>query len=118
PNHAHPQHHRRHPSCIIHRRFPLVPASVAILVPPDRPPSARTSTGFRAPAPHAQPPAPRYLPPMNKGRLEAFSDGVIAVAITIMVLDLKPPHEESLHALSLVYPTFLSYLLSFVYVAI
>src|SRR5436190_12384701 len=55
---------------------------------------------------------------MSKGRLEAFSDAVIAVAITIMVLDLKPPHDQSLHALTLVYPTFISYILSFVYIAI
>jgi uncharacterized membrane protein len=55
---------------------------------------------------------------MNKGRLEAFSDGVIAVIITIMVLELKVPHGSDLDALRQVVPTLLSYLLSFVYVGI
>ncbi|WP_158827254.1 TMEM175 family protein [Mucilaginibacter lacusdianchii] len=55
---------------------------------------------------------------MNKGRLEAFSDGVIAIIITIMVLELKTPHGESLTALKPLIPTFLSYVLSFVYVGI
>jgi uncharacterized membrane protein len=55
---------------------------------------------------------------MGKGRLEAFSDGVIAIIITIMVLELQPPHETSLGALFLLAPTFLSYLLSFIYVGI
>ncbi|HYP62321.1 MAG TPA: TMEM175 family protein [Acidocella sp.] len=55
---------------------------------------------------------------MEKDRLAAFSDGVIAVIITIMVLDLKTPHEPSLAALRQVLPTFTSYVLSFVYVAI
>ena len=55
---------------------------------------------------------------MGKGRLEAFSDGVIAVIITIMVLELKPPHEPTLHALLANAPIFLSYILSFVYVGI
>src|SRR6185369_8890899 len=59
-----------------------------------------------------------YAPPMGKGRLEAFSDGVIAVAITIMVLELKTPHEESLHALRAQLPTLISYLLSFIYIGI
>src|ERR1700759_5268431 len=54
----------------------------------------------------------------SPGRLEAFSDGVIAIIITIMVLELKVPHETSLHALAELWPTFLSYLLSFVFVAI
>ncbi len=55
---------------------------------------------------------------MNKGRLEAFSDGVIAVIITIMVLDLKAPHGEGFEALRPLIPTFLMYVLSFVYVGI
>ena len=56
--------------------------------------------------------------PMGKSRLEAFSDGVIAVIITIMVLELKVPHGESLDALTQVLPVFLVYVLSFVYVGI
>lgn len=55
---------------------------------------------------------------MSKGRLEAFSDGVIAIIITIMVLELAPPHEADLAALSPLIPKFLSYVLSFVFVAI
>jgi len=55
---------------------------------------------------------------VEKDRLVAFSDGVIAVIITIMVLELKVPQGASLAALSAVTPVFLSYLLSFVYVAI
>ena len=55
---------------------------------------------------------------MNKGRLEAFSDGVIAIIITIMVLELKVPHSESLDALVPLWPVFLSYTLSFVYLGI
>jgi uncharacterized membrane protein len=55
---------------------------------------------------------------MNTARLEAFSDGVIAIIITIMVLDLKVPHEVHLAALVSVLPVFLSYVLSFVYVGI
>jgi len=55
---------------------------------------------------------------MGKGRLEAFSDGVIAIIITIMVLELKVPHGESLDALRPLLPVFLSYVLSFVYVGI
>ena len=55
---------------------------------------------------------------MGKNRLEAFSDGVIAVIITIMVLELKVPHGESLAALTQVLPVFLVYVLSFVYVGI
>ncbi|MDR3412665.1 MAG: TMEM175 family protein [Formivibrio sp.] len=55
---------------------------------------------------------------MNKNRLEAFSDGVIAIIITIMVLELKVPHGESVQALSPLVPAFLSYVLSFVYVGI
>jgi uncharacterized membrane protein len=55
---------------------------------------------------------------VSKGRLEAFSDGVIAVIITIMVLELKAPHGNDLHALATLWPVFLSYILSFVYVGI
>jgi uncharacterized membrane protein len=55
---------------------------------------------------------------MNKGRLEAFSDGVIAIIITIMVLDLKVPHGAGFEALKPVIPTLLLYLLSFLYVGI
>jgi uncharacterized membrane protein len=55
---------------------------------------------------------------VNKGRLEAFSDGVIAIIITIMVLDLKVPHSESFDALRPLVPVLLVYLLSFVYVGI
>jgi len=55
---------------------------------------------------------------MGKGRLEAFSDAVIAIIITIMVLELKVPHGDSLQDLLPLLPVFLSYVLSFVYVAI
>ena len=55
---------------------------------------------------------------MNKGRLEAFSDGVLAVIITIMVLEMKPPHGTELSVLRPVIPVFFSYVLSFVYVGI
>ncbi len=55
---------------------------------------------------------------MEKNRLEAFSDGVLAIIITIMVLEMKVPHETGLAALRPVFPVFLSYLLSFIYVGI
>ncbi len=55
---------------------------------------------------------------MGKGRLEAFSDGVLAVIITIMVLDLRAPHADSLRALRPLLPTFLSYVLSFIFIGI
>ena len=55
---------------------------------------------------------------MGKGRLEAFSDGVIAIIITIMVLEMKVPHGDSFEALAPLVPVFLSYVLSFVYVGI
>ena len=55
---------------------------------------------------------------MQKERLTAFSDGVIAIIITIMVLELKAPHGERLGDLLRLWPTFSSYVLSFVYVAI
>ena len=56
---------------------------------------------------------------MEKGRLEAFSDAVIAILITVMVLELRvPEHDASLGALRDVYPVFLTYVLSFVYLGI
>jgi uncharacterized membrane protein len=55
---------------------------------------------------------------MTKGRLEAFSDGVIAIIITIMVLELKVPHGDDASALAPLLPVFLSYVLSFVYLGI
>ncbi len=55
---------------------------------------------------------------MGKGRLEAFSDGVLAIIITIMVLELKVPHEATLDALQALYPVLLCYVLSFIYVGI
>lgn len=55
---------------------------------------------------------------MSKGRLEAFSDGVIAIIITIMVLEMKVPHGGRVQDLAPLVPVFLSYVLSFVYVGI
>jgi uncharacterized membrane protein len=55
---------------------------------------------------------------MGKNRLEGFSDGVMAIIITIMVLELKVPHGSNLDALRPVVPVFLSYILSFVYIGI
>lgn len=55
---------------------------------------------------------------MGKGRLEAFSDGVLAIIITIMVLELKVPHGANLAALRPLIPVFLSYVLSFIYIGI
>ena len=55
---------------------------------------------------------------MQKNRLEAFSDGVIAIIITIMVLELKVPEGTDWAALVPLFPVFLSYVLSFVYVGI
>jgi uncharacterized membrane protein len=55
---------------------------------------------------------------MGKSRLEAFSDGVLAIIITIMVLELRPPHETSVAALGAMLPIFVSYLLSFIYIGI
>jgi len=55
---------------------------------------------------------------MKTGRIEAFSDGVLAIIITIMVLELKVPHGSDLHALRPMVPVFLSYVLSFIYVGI
>jgi uncharacterized membrane protein len=55
---------------------------------------------------------------MTKARLETFSDGVIAIIITIMVLELRVPHESQLDALVPLVPVFLSYVLSFVFLGI
>jgi len=55
---------------------------------------------------------------MTKGRIEAFSDGVIAIVITIMVLELKVPHSPKFVDLAPLWPVFLSYVLSFLYVGI
>src|SRR5687767_13526622 len=55
---------------------------------------------------------------MGKGRLEAFSDGVLAIIITIMVLEMKIPHGDQLSDLKPMIPIFISYLLSFLYIGI
>lgn len=55
---------------------------------------------------------------MGKNRLEAFSDGVLAIIITIMVLELKAPHSSEFAALAPLLPVFLSYVLSFIYIGI
>jgi uncharacterized membrane protein len=55
---------------------------------------------------------------MDKGRLEAFSDGVLAIIITIMVLEMRPPHGEEWSALTPLLPTFVSYVLSFIHLGI
>ena len=55
---------------------------------------------------------------MGKGRLEAFSDGVLAIIITIMVLELRVPHGDTLEAIRPLAPVFLAYVLSFLYVGI
>lgn len=55
---------------------------------------------------------------MTKGRLEAFTDGVLAIIITIMVLELKVPHGGNFEDLTSLFPVFISYILSFVYLAI
>ncbi|HET7601774.1 MAG TPA: TMEM175 family protein, partial [Gemmatimonadales bacterium] len=55
---------------------------------------------------------------MSTTRLEAFSDGVLAIIITIMVLELRVPHGTTLADLAPVLPTFLSYVLSFIYLGI
>jgi uncharacterized membrane protein len=55
---------------------------------------------------------------MSKTRLEAFSDGVVAILITILVLELKVPHETDLNALRPLMPVFLTYVLSFIFLAI
>src|SRR2546430_17503276 len=80
---------------------------------------------YRADIKLHQEPDPRFMSMstgggqgMTKGRMEAFSDGVIAVIITIMVLEMKPPEGTSLSALRPLLPVFLSYVMSFVYVGI
>ena len=55
---------------------------------------------------------------MGQNRLEAFSDGVIAILITIMVLELKVPHDPDFRALLPLWPVFMSYVLSFIYIGI
>ena len=55
---------------------------------------------------------------MNKTRVEAFSDGVLAIIITIMVLEMKVPHGDSFESLKPLLPVFISYVLSFIYVGI
>lgn len=55
---------------------------------------------------------------MSRGRLEAFSDGVLAIVITIMVLELAPPHGSTLEDLFPLWPKFLSYAMSFAYIGI
>lgn len=55
---------------------------------------------------------------MNKNRMEAFSDGVIAVIITIMVLEMKAPHDTTLLSLKPLAPIFISYVLSFIFIGI
>lgn len=55
---------------------------------------------------------------MGKGRLEAFSDGMLAIIITIMVLEMKVPHGSNLDALQPLLPVFISYVLSFIYIGI
>src|SRR5262245_61023908 len=55
---------------------------------------------------------------MTTSRMEAFSDGVIAIIITIMVLELRPPHEATIESLKPLIPVFLSYVMSFVYLGI
>jgi uncharacterized membrane protein len=67
---------------------------------------------------HREPATTDSEPPMGKNRLEAFSDGVIAIIITIMVLELKVPHDSSIEALAPLMPVILSYILSFIYLGI
>ncbi|HEU5236944.1 MAG TPA: TMEM175 family protein [Pyrinomonadaceae bacterium] len=55
---------------------------------------------------------------MTSNRMEAFSDGVIAIIITIMVLEMRPPHQATLSALRPLLPVFASYLMSFVFIGI
>jgi uncharacterized membrane protein len=57
-------------------------------------------------------------PKIGKNRMEAFSDGVLAIILTVMVLELKVPHGDTFEILKTVWPAFLSYVLSFVYIGI
>jgi uncharacterized membrane protein len=77
---------------------------------------AADSTG--APPGGTLPPPRRRDGQLGKGRIEAFSDGVIAIIITIMVLELRPPEGTTLEALRELGPVFISYVLSFVFVGI
>ena len=74
----------------------------------DRDPTRTTGAGAPRPASSA----------VTRGRLEAFSDAVIAIVMTIMVLELVPPHEATLEAVLELWPNFLAYVLSFVHLAI
>jgi uncharacterized membrane protein len=71
-----------------------------------------------APTGQARPRLRRHHQCVTSGRLEAFSDAVIAIVMTIMVLELVPPHEATLDALVTLWPIFLAYVLSFAYLAI
>jgi len=55
---------------------------------------------------------------MKKGRIEAFSDGVLAIIITLMVLEIKVPHGNTLSNIKPLIPIFISYILSFIYIGI
>ena len=55
---------------------------------------------------------------MNKNRLEAFSDGVLAIVLTIMVLEIKVPEKADIESLRKLFPVFISYVLSFIYIGI
>ena len=83
------------------------------MTPPGRAPS-ETSTTSAIDAPRSS----GQSPGVSKGRLEAFSDGVIAILITIMVLELRAPQGTDWHALRPVLPAFLTYVLSFVFLGI
>ena len=90
-----------------------------VVAPPHCPPGrdrATDSTG--APTGGTLPPPRRRDRQLGKGRIEAFSDGVIAIIITIMVLELRPPEGTTLEALQELGPVFVSYVLSFVFVGI
>jgi uncharacterized membrane protein len=94
-------------------------------VTPSANPPYKVPTIFRSGAPEPRPPPislahnPRYARrTMKKERLLAFSDGVVAIIITIMVLELKVPHGADWDTLATLLPVFLSYVLSFVYIAI
>src|SRR3954462_11063302 len=76
----------------------------------DRPPTRDAEDSCRR--------APTIVVPMSKGRLEAFSDGVFAVIITIMGLELKAPHGAGLEAVQPLLPSFLTYVLSYIFVSI